>query len=512
MKPSFEQHLSEKLKAAEWQASDQVLNNILDKRRSKSKPWLFWVIGLAVASISVVMMWYESESTQSPKLTEQHPNISENQYQTKGADSESTKQAKSSHNSEQTHAKKGKRTPRSIADVKPSHPIPSNANVKPLVPEVPQSMASNDRTDGSSKAQSLSQAAASKRADKQFENTQIKPAKVLVQDNTKWRVKANDMEQLIKANNGQVPEFILQSSKGQSRLLVYNNPKLLNEQFELDRDFLYSRAALIKKVKVLKQFEDLNHVNAQNEYALNGRRPTEQVVPQTVYLDMMMTPSIGYAAVNSNNDLAVYNPDIMHVKGGYSVAARISVPLKNALSLIAGIQVKQQQNLYNGNIHYRTNELDIQSTTYYINDPIQGVIPVTIYDTTRYVKDNLFNVNHANTYKMTQVPLGVSYQFGLGKSQFAFNTACVLNWVSKASGKQIDVNQKAVTAFEFAGKSFSMGGNISLMTAYPIAPRFKLFVEPGVQWFKIKAIGMGNNFNEAVINYNASFGLRYSVF
>jgi hypothetical protein len=74
------------------------------------------------------------------------------------------------------------------------------------------------------------------------------------------------------------------------------------------------------------------------------------------------------------------------------------------------------------------------------------------------------------------------------------------------------VQQQSVTAFNYKGKSFSVGGNMSLLAAYPLSPRFKLFVEPGVQWFKIKAMNMGNNFNEAVINYNASFGLRYTVF
>lgn len=522
MKGSFEQHLSDKLKSAEWQASDQVLNNILDRRKSKSKPWLLWVIGFAIISTTIVLIVPSSKPQPSQALVEQSsssPSVDVNTLDRNQSDV--VLNPKSTKDYEAINANKAKKEDAAkthLSDVKKAKaPIGKKQIYRPI----DQVKTDNLMTDAemsllrevqTNKPSPINVEKPNRPANSKAKHINNQKPAVIAQDDQKWRVKANMIKVLTTENGGQLPEFVAQSSKGQSRLVVYNNPKLLNEHFELERDFLYSRAALIKKVKVIKQFEDLNHVNAQKEYALNGKRPTEAIIPKAVYFDLMLMPGIGYAAINGNADLAAYNPEIMHVQSGYAFGARLSIPMRNAMSMTLGIQSKQQSNLYKGGIHYKTNEQEITSTTYYINDPVQGVIPVVVYDTTKFIKDNVFGLNHKNRYQMTQVPIGLAYQFGVGKTQFAFHTAAVLNWVSSANGKQIDVQQQSVTAFNYKGKSFSVGGNMSLLAAYPLSPRFKLFVEPGVQWFKIKAMNMGNNFNEAVINYNASFGLRYTVF
>lgn len=528
MKGSFEQHLSDKLKSAEWQASDQVLNNILERRKSKSKPWLLWVIGFAIISTTIVLIVPSSKPQPLQATAEQSSSSpSENASPSEEANTLNRKQSEVVLKSTSTkdyaaiNANKVKKEAAAKAELSAVEKNKAPRGKQQINRPTDQLKADNLMSDAemplsreiqTNKPSPMSFEKPNRPASSNAKYKDNQKPTTLAQDDQKWRVKANMIKVLTTENGGQLPEFVAQSSKGQSRLVVYNNPKLLNEHFELERDFLYSRAALIKKVKVLKQFEDLNHVNAQKEYALNGKRPTEDIIPKAVYFDLMLMPGIGYAAVNGNADLVAYNPEIMHVQSGYALGARLSLPMRNALSLTLGVQSKQQSNLYKGGIHYRTNEEAITSTTYYINDPVQGVIPVVVYDTTKYVKDNVFALNHSNRYQMTQVPIGIAYQFGLGKTQFAFHTAAVLNWVSSASGKQIDVQQQSVTAFDYKGKSFSVGGNMSLLAAFPLAPRFKLFVEPGVQWFKIKAMNMGNNFNEAVINYNASFGLRYTVF
>ena len=174
--------------------------------------------------------------------------------------------------------------------------------------------------------------------------------------------------------------------------------------------------------------------------------------------------------------------------------------------------MQNQSNLYRGTVMHGEPATQINKIVSYINDPIKGPVMITTFDTVNYTAMKGAGYDFRNTYKLFQLPLGASYCFGYHKFDFSINASALINVFTSSTGRIMNVHAGSSEAYTSSSKYAGIGSGLSFMAAYPVTPKFKLILEPGLQYFNIRATKAGNNINEGVFNEQLSLGLRYILF
>ncbi len=243
----------------------------------------------------------------------------------------------------------------------------------------------------------------------------------------------------------------------------------------------------------------------ENLHKLDYNKPTKK----PIFIDFLFSPGLSFfKPKDAGNNFQNINKSRYNQQFG----VRISVPISKRINVFSGVNMAQQENLYKGIITENSKYTSIRKLTGYINDPVRGVIPFSYQDTSYVNKTTSTKYNFTNAYKLLQIPLGLSYNFGFKKFDFAVNASSLINIYTNSQGHNIDFEKQQTSSFKSNKKNIGLGACISFMTAYRFNNRFKFIVEPSFNFYKIKAQNYANQMSESVLNNFLTVGLRYNLF
>jgi hypothetical protein len=475
---SFEKQIREKLNGAESTPSDGLLDTIFEKRAAKSRPATGfgkagWMLAAAVLAVTAGVWFFNGQSGQQTNneiasvLPDQSAQSSELNTTNSNSESDVINSEKQSGN---TNA--------------PDKKLRSQS-VKPSVAASGNQVHSNSNTNASQIA---------------------RPA---AHSNTQQANKTNkdfngdfDLNSYFNVDAQNRPVIDREQHKGNSHVYVYH---AVDPSAVQNADIRNSSTSRIQKFT--HNFESPDFGSAP-QLALNNETPKKNKKP--VFIDLMYVPGMStFKATQAN--AAQYN-QVNSIGMTSQFGVRVSVPLNASLSVFGGLYQNNQNTRYKGQLPYETSNQVIKTNVRYINDPIRGVIQVVTYDTQNIKNQMTQKVDHTNSYSLFRMPLGMSYNFGFGKFDFAVNAAMDINYLRSANGFYINNETHQANPFSLAKRSVNLGSSLSLMSAFKLSNKFRLILEPGVQYMNLKAKHTGHVVNESILNFNFGLGLRYTVF
>lgn len=303
------------------------------------------------------------------------------------------------------------------------------------------------------------------------------------------------------------PSIASEEHKGNSHLYVYHsaNEKRVNEVMEMNtfvslpgREFSRFKPASSSFDNAIYAYRPID------KDALKKRKP--------IYMDAMFGSILTSHRALDNGDIRKYANSISVASYNSQFGVRVSMPVGHNINVFSGIFMQNQSNLYRGTVAHGEPATQINKTVSYINDPIKGPVMITTYDTVNYTAMRNSGYDFRNTYKLFQLPVGASYCFGYHKFDFSVNASALINVFTSSTGRLMNVHAGSSETYTSTSKYASIGSGLSFMAAYPVTSRFKVILEPGLQYFKIQATKAGNNMNEGIFNKQLSIGLRYTLF
>jgi hypothetical protein len=231
-----------------------------------------------------------------------------------------------------------------------------------------------------------------------------------------------------------------------------------------------------------------------------------------IYLDFMFNPSVNMMLLSGDNSLVEAGNAVSKASLNQGFGFRISIPVSSKWNVFSGLNYREQSNQYKGSLLYTEELSQINQTVKYINDPIKGVVKVVTYDTVAIQASNSQSVNFKNQYKVFQLPIGISYNFGYKAFDFSINGSALFNYIQSSKGQNIILDQHIVLPYSSSKGTIGFGAGLSVMGAYKISNRIRLIAEPGFQYFGLKSNHFGNKVDEKVLSPQLSLGLRYTLF
>lgn len=467
MENSFEKRIADKLKNTEVQPSENLLDSIFEKRAAKAKrfavyPFVGAVLGIVL--IASLGFWYWGEGSKSTSISS---NVVLERESPKS-------QAQEANKPEQiiaeTNASKEDVSQKTVAVVKPK-----KSSVNPIA--------------------------------KSSSSSNVDQDVVVKKDNNIAKTTVNNAgidNQYFNVGKGERPLIQKSEHQGNSHLYVYET---IGDDALVNRDFLFSRIARLRKMVVKKNIETIEMVD-NKPVKRNG--PSKNKRP--VYLDFMFNPSVNMMMLSGDNSLVEAGNTVSKASLNQGFGFRVSVPVSSKWNVFSGLNYKEQSNQYKGDLSYNEEQTQINQHVKYINDPIKGVIKVITYDTVTFQASNKQSVNFKNQYKVFQLPIGISYNFGYKAFDFSINGSALLNYIKSSQGNNINLDQHVVLPYSSNKGAFGFGAGLSVMGAYKLNNRIRLIAEPGLQYFGLKSNHFGNNLREKVLSPQLSIGLRYTLF
>ncbi len=469
MENSFEKQIADKLKNTEVQPSAHLLDSIFEKRAVKAKRFaLYPTIGalLGIAVIAALGIWFWSESAKPRAISKNdaaiidRPNIeplSQNQDKSDPIATENKSAEVELRNQEIQ-----------------GHKLKSRNN------------SLNPKSSSSSKDVEV---------------------KVSIKEN--GLIKSNTNNPAIDNNyfnvgKGERPLIQKVEHQGNSHLYVYET---IGDEALVNRDFLFSRIARLRKIAVKKNIESVEMVGSKpvkRNGAGKNKRP--------IYFDFMFNPSVNMMLLSGESSLVDAGNAVSKASINQGFGIRVSMPVSAKWNVFAGLNYKEQSNQYKGRLFYTKEQTQINQTVKYINDPIIGVIKVVTYDTIKFQASNSQSVNFKNQYKIFQLPIGFSYNFGYKKLDFSINGSALFNYIKSSQGQNINLDQYTVLPYSSNKGTLGFGAGLSVMGSYRLNNRIRLIAEPGLQYFGLRSNYFGNNLSEKVLSPQLTIGVRYTLF
>lgn len=315
---------------------------------------------------------------------------------------------------------------------------------------------------------------------------------------------APNLQRYFDVNASGRPLIETEKHKGNSHLYVYQSAS--NDLIE-GAAVVHSR---ISRIGSLPASEETDNVQMSMLPLRKLSRPA--VSKRPVFVDLMFMPSLNYSGTAGSSDLKQVSNAISKVSYNDQFGVRVSMPVSKQFSVFTGFFVRRQSNHYKGDLNYETEQSRIDQTIRYINDPSGNVIKVVTYDTVLYKAGQTQHVDYRNAFRMFQLPLGISYNFGYRKFDFAFHGSALINMFRNSSGHTLNLSEHNTGSFESAKTFMGLGAGMSFMSAFRISPKFRFILEPGIQYFGINALKAGSNIRERSISPQMSVGIRYTVF
>lgn len=489
MNHNFEKKISDKLNQFEIEPSEGLLDSIFEKRAASKKgivkfPFKMLAGVLGIATIISVAYYFNKEDKNNTLSSEIAIN-------TNAANNVATLNAKeeSSPSSISTPINDLKKDNTKLSIVKDKN---SNQNLNKfnVFRNVSKNVKNNiSTTQNASKSNDFNKINNLKRENKTTQTINYSSE--------------NIAERYFNILNKNRPTISLEEHKGKSHLYIYETVS----EVEMENKNVFGLVNYgFKKFNINTNtntnFENIDYVS--NLKLIKNRKP--------IFLDIFTAPSITVFNAKDESDINKYYNQLNTRNYNQLYGFRVTVPVANKISVFSGLNYTEQNSRYKGAITSISNVTTINTRTEYINDPILGTISRNYQDTTYTTVSNTNNYNFTNRYQIFQLPLGLSYNFGFRKFDFAPHIATLFNLYTSSNGKNIDFKTNNTHNFTSNKKQLGIGASISFMTAYRITNKFKFIIEPGVQWYKIKANNTSNKMSENRLNNQLTIGLRYTIF
>lgn len=490
MNNQFEKQIQKKLDQFEVEPSENLFDNILESRASRSRGVFGIKVGAAVltlATIVVVLIWNQSNDNvgivDAGGTVKQQTVLSEpNQAPTVIAENAT---AQTIQSGETPVAETSNRQSSRQSGIKKSNVL-SKGDEKIVMP------ISNQMADATVRT----------------------PVKDMERNNTpssgnnkqgRYEDNGNNIyERYFNVDANDRPAISYQENKGKSHLFVYHSVE------EERLDALGANTLLTKPVK--KMPFALNNSETSESVAYQQFTRQSGAIRKPLFVDVMFTPMLSLHNVAGNGEVSGNYRAMSKNNINQQFGVRVSYPIFNQWNVFAGASYLQLNTTYKGSIEHREDATRYETVTSYINDPVRGTIAVTRIDTINYVKSETKQYNAENQYRVMQLPLGMSYNFGYKKFGFAVHGSALFNVYTHASGQNLDFVNRQITTYNSSKKHLGIGAGVSFMASYPLSNRIRMILEPGFQYFGINGSKNGNVVNERIFNNSLSIGLRYNLF
>ncbi len=478
MDNSFEKQIRNKVGQAEVRPSEDLFDAILEKRAARSKTYLgvgykkLLMLTTFVAVITAGVFYYFLN--EEGVTVEHHSTAKLEQSDVPVTDGTSGSNMQSGN---------------------------SNVSNEASAPEVTKDK-SMDKTQAKQKSNGSASSSGLSKSDRSNKNTSAQGNKGLKKIKEGFNGKpawANaDPAAYFNVDAVNRPVIDYEKHQGNSHLFVYESVS----QDQLENEVLrYTNASRMSKLQYPFAFEEMNPVaTTKTQYNTNPNR-SKPLFVDLLFAQVYSTAKTGDAAAN----------ELKNGTMNQQFGVRVSAPVKGRLSVFAGLGYMNQILHYRGNMSYNEAYTTINTKVSFINDPIRGVIRVETKDTVRGVAAKARSVDMKNNYSLFRVPLGVGYNFGLGKFDFTVYGSADINVLTSASANT-RITEASPVMNHNNNKSLHLGAGLSFMSAYRISPRFRLIAEPGMFYMNLNSRRTGNFASEKIYNFTGTIGLRYSLF
>ncbi len=490
---SFEKQIREKLSQTEVNPSDGLLDAIFEARAANARPFLglgytkFFIMAAVVAVTAGI--WYfnadESKSTTqiaSQNTQSQSPNQSDNNVANANANKNGNANAENLASNESNGANSEDLTAIK-PNIKANNNAASNQNNKKHTSTSQHQMAKADNVNA-------------------VKNTFVKPTANRKFDKpSKWNGENADVNAYFNVDAPNRPIIDHAVHNGNSHLFVYESvdPAILANE-----GLRYSSTSNVQKLNYNFDFEAASMVEkSKNGLALKGNHS------YPLFVDVLYSPTYTKVAhaKDESFDFSSMNRNSLNQQFGI----RVSTPVFGKFTVFAGINLLNLNTNYNGTFKYQEQAEVIHKRITYINDPLKGVITVVKYDTATELQNKSKDLNFKNTYSVFRMPIGLAYNFGIKKFDFAINASADINAITHST-VNTQLTEAQTANYTTQSKFLNIGAGLSFMAAYQLSPKFKLIAEPGVSYMRLNANRTGFARTERVLNYTTSIGLRYSLF
>lgn len=312
----------------------------------------------------------------------------------------------------------------------------------------------------------------------------------------------NVYQSYFDANSNIKPVISSEQHKGKSHLYQYES---VDESIIDKSDINFFFTNKLNKLNVKSSTEEIAEVKTK-------KIEVPRKLKNPILIDFTAMPMFTIHHAFGNSSLLNDYHQIEKTTLNNLFEIRVNMPLKNNLSVYSGMAYTQMNHLYSGQIFKTKHVIEYVNRTIFINDPITGVRPVTVTDRLEYDKETKTNFNFKNKYQVFQLPIGVSYNYGYKKFDFAINTGINLNLINSIAGYNLNQNSDGLVSYSSSKKNINLGANFGVMATYPLNYKYKLVFEPHLNMFGINANKFGNNINPNTLNLGVKLGLRYTVF
>lgn len=491
---SFEKQIREKLSQTEINPSDGLLDAIFETRAANAKPFLglgytkFFIMAAVVAVTAGIWYFNADESKSTTQLASQNSqtqtpdNSTNSQANSDGNNNKNSsveKPALVDNNGNSNEATASAVTPKS--NTKGNNSSPSNSRIPRDKSQ--KQMASVNDVDA-------------------VKNNFVKPvANTRNNKPSKWNGENADVNAYFNVDAPNRPIIDHAIHNGNSHLFVYESvdPAVLANE-----GLRYSSTSNVQKLDHNFDFEAASMVEkSKNGLTLRGNHS------YPLFVDVLYSPTFTKVshAKDESFDFRSMNRNNINQQFGL----RVSTPVFGKFTAFAGLNLLNLNTNYNGTFNYQEQGEVIRKNITYINDPIKGVITVVKYDTSVQTLNKSKNLDFKNTYSVFRMPIGLAYNFGIKKFDFAINASADLNLIAHST-VYTQLTETQTANYTTQSKFLNLGAGLSFMAAYQLSPKFKLIAEPGVSYMCLNADKTGFARTERVLNYTTSVGLRYSLF
>ena len=474
MDNSFEKQIRNKVGQTEVSPSADLFDAILEKRAARTKPFmglgytkLFLLTAIAAITAGV---WYVNRPVSGDKTISQ--NSSTQMAPSNDAKLENTDNA-ADHQIAKTELAQEDVSKKTSAEG-----------------------ASGDSKSGKTHAVKSTKAAIAKADQNEKTKKAMKKIKGGFNGKPSW---ANaDPSSYFDVDAANRPDIDYEKHQGNSHLFVYEsvNPDQLENEI-----LRYTNASRMSKIQYPFAFDAMSPVKAdKTNYVVSGKHQKPLFI-DLLFAQVYSTAKTSDAAANT-------------LKNGtlnQQFCVRVSAPVKGRLSVFAGLGYMNQILHYRGDLTYNEAFTQINTKVTFINDPVKGVIRVETKDTVNGMASKTRAVDFKNTYSVFRMPVGLGYNFGLGKFDFTLYGSADINVLTSAVANSRIAEANPLIS-RTNNKSLHLGAGLSFMSAYRISPRFRLILEPGMHYMQLNSSKTGNFGHEKIYNFTGTLGLRYSLF
>ena len=491
---NFEKRIQDKLNQYEIEPSENLFNDILEKRASRPKSILrftYTKLGIALLAVAAITLFVLVDPG-SKSTSNENTSVAVSEKDAKNGNSiAGAGDLKSNANNETAETQNNLTDAKEIAETQKSKSAPMVAKSATSKKGVSNSVVkrTNNRTSASQKSVVAN---ANKGGQKSSKPTKTYSG---YQDNG-----VNITERYFNVDAQDRPMIAGQQHQGKSHLYVYHSvdEALINGK---DLSFL-----VMKPLRVNKPSASQEQIASFEKKHIE----TNHKKQQPFYLDLFYSAyhtghSVSGNDVNADNykTLAKSNPN-------HAFNLRISTPLNSRINLFTGFGLNQINTAFDGKIPNTTNKVHYETSTYYINDPITGLPKLVQQIDT--ILNGPVSYNFTNHYTLMQIPIGLSYNIGFNKIDLGIHGSALMNITTKANGMNPDFNSEKMQSFSANQKQVGFGASVSLMVAYKLTNKIKFIAEPGLQFYQLGGKKIGNAVNENILNKGLSIGIRYTLF